>query len=141
MGRSWRFVVLVAIASVALAGCGGPAPASTPSERPSPTPVPGPTLGAASAVNLTARNVEFNLKTLEVPANAAFVVRFTNADGVDLPHDVDIRRPNGSTIDDQDPIDGQSQIEYVFEPLPPGDYVFICSIHPVPTMTGTLRVR
>src|SRR5207253_2538736 len=36
--------------------------------------------------------------------------------------------------------DGETQT-YVYPGLPAGTYVFICSIHPIPAMTGTLTVK
>jgi plastocyanin len=36
--------------------------------------------------------------------------------------------------------DGE-QSTYVYPPLQAGTYVFICSIHPIPAMTGTLTVK
>jgi plastocyanin len=38
-------------------------------------------------------------------------------------------------------IDGGTSTTYVYGGLDAGAYTFICSIHPVPTMTGTLTVN
>jgi plastocyanin len=131
------------LGSIGIGACGGPAPTPAPTmtERPSPTPVPGPTLAPRVTLGLMALNLEFSTRALEVPANTAFMIRFRNADIVGLPHDVDIRRADGTTARDQDPIDGQAEADYIFAALPPGLYEFICSVHPIPGMTGTIRVR
>ena len=137
-------LVLIAAGTVALLQRPGAAPEPTPAAtvKPSPTPVPGPTLGASFTVNLVAVNIEFRPKLLEVPAFASFVVHFRNADPADVIHAVDVRDLNGiNVVAEQGPIVGGTQADFRFGPLPAGDYMFICAIHPIPAMTGTLRVR
>lgn len=135
-------VSLIAVASITLAACGGPTQTLSPTERPSPTPVPGPTLGPEVTVMLRAQDIELRPKALDVPANRSFVIHFRNAEVAGIPHLVDIRQSDGVTvIQNQESIDGGTDAEYAFDALPPGDYVFMCAIHPVPSMTGTLRVR
>ena len=140
MGWSRRTLVVCAVSFIALAAC-GPGPTPSPTERPTPTPVPGPTLGPGVTVNLMAANLDINPATLEVPANTAFVIHFRNADPPEVPHRIDIQRLDGTTIQAQKETLGGTTVDYAYDPLPAGDYVFICSIHPIPQMTGTLRVR
>jgi plastocyanin len=44
-------------------------------------------------------------------------------------------------IDDQEPIVGGTERTYQYDALLPGTYEFICAVHPIPGMTGTLTVR
>lgn len=91
---------------------------------------------------LTARNIAFEPPSLEAPALAAFTIRFQNADAAEMLHTVEIRLLDGVTlVERQDAIPGGTTAEYSFKSLPPGEYVFICSIHPIPSMTGTLLVH
>ena len=118
--------LVIAIALVAIAGCDV-------------LRVPSPTI---AILQLKVENIAFDVALLRAPANAPFIVHLQNADPADLPHTVEVRRPDGVTVvKTQTPIDGRMQIDYAFDPLPPGDYVFICNIHPIPQMTGVLQVR
>ena len=57
-------------------------------------------------------------------------------------NDVQIRQSDGTTVvQEQAAIPGGSEKAYQYTPLPAGTYTFICSIHPVPNMTGTLTVK
>ena len=57
-------------------------------------------------------------------------------------HDVDIRKKNGKTVVvDQKTTDGGQTADYQYPKLEAGEYVFICSVHPIPGMTGTLTVK
>jgi plastocyanin len=76
---------------------------------------------------------------LTAPADQPFLIVFDNQEAV--PHDVDIRGSDGSVIKDQQPVTGPTQMIYEYDPLAAGEYVFICSIHPVPAMTGRLVVQ
>ncbi len=90
---------------------------------------------------IVAKNVEYDVKTLEVPANQAFHIKFTNNDiGVD--HDVDIRDAAGKAVVQDEPhTPGGQTATYDYNGLPPGTYTFICSVHPIAAMTGTLTVK
>jgi cytochrome c oxidase subunit II len=104
--------------------------ADEPDPDPAPTPAPD-----AQVIEITARDIAFDTDRLEVPANEDFVIRFANEDS-GIPHDVDILGADGETIFDGQLIDGPTVIEYVVPALEPGEYEFICSVHP--TMRGTL---
>jgi mono/diheme cytochrome c family protein/plastocyanin len=83
--------------------------------------------------------LEFDKKELTAPADVAFGIHFDNSD-TGQTHDIDIR--DGSTVlKDQPTITGPAEQTYVYDPLPAGTYTFICSIHPIPAMTGTLTVE
>jgi mono/diheme cytochrome c family protein/plastocyanin len=112
-------------------GSGSPAPSGSAASLP-----PG-----AQTLELTAANVAFDKKSLEVTANKSFGIKFTVNDPGQI-HDVDIRKDDKTTVVQDQPTtkDGETQT-YVYQPLPAGTYVFICSIHPIPAMTGTLTVK
>ena len=55
---------------------------------------------------------------------------------------VEIRQSDGTTVvQKQEAIPGGTEKSYQYDALPAGTYTFICSIHPVPAMTGTLTVK
>ena len=103
---------------------------------------PQPTLGTDSPiVDIgTSGEVEFDKKELTAPAGDLFGIKFTNSSG--LEHDVDIRAEDGTTVIQNNPeIAGGEETTYSVGALEAGTYTFICSIHPIPQMTGTLTVR
>lgn len=103
------------------------------------TPPPAPS--GAPVLDVTAKDIAYDKKDLQVPANAPFVIDFKNDDIAAITHDIDIRDSGGSVLKDQAPIPGGQSAPYSYDPLPAGTYTFICSIHPVPAMTGTLTVQ
>lgn len=105
------------------------------------TPPPAPS--GAPVLNLVASGIAYDTKSLEAPAGAPFVIAFKNEDVPGVPHDVDIRQQDGTTVvQDQETIDGGAETNYTYEPLEAGTYTFICSVHAtVPAMTGTLTVK
>jgi cytochrome c oxidase subunit 2 len=104
------------------------------------TPAPPPS--GAPTLKVVAENIAYDVKTLEVPANTPFVIDFMNKDPASVTHDIDIRQTDGTTmVQNQDPIPGGTDRQYQYQGLPPGTYTFICSIHPIPPMTGTLTVK
>ena len=59
-----------------------------------------------------------------------------------MSHDIDIRLPGGTIeAQGQDVVDGGVSVIYPYQGLPAGTYIFICSVHPVPSMTGTITVK
>ena len=109
-------------------------------EKENATPPPAPS--GAAALQVVASEIAFDTKELQVPADAPFVIDFRNDDPSTVPHDIDIRQDDGTTVvQDQPTIPGGQSEQYQYEPLPAGTYTFICSIHPIPAMTGTLTVQ
>jgi len=93
----------------------------------------------ATTLELTAANVAFDKKTLEVPADQPFAIHFRIQDPGQT-HDVDIKETNGTTaLQDQQPIKDGQESTYVYQPLKAGEYTFFCSIHPF--MTGTITAK
>jgi mono/diheme cytochrome c family protein/plastocyanin len=95
----------------------------------------------AETLELTAEGIAFPEKELTAPADTGFNIHFVNADPAGTLHDVDIRDEGGQTLQDQPTIDGGEETTYAFSSLEAGEYTFICSIHPIPAMTGTLTVE
>jgi cytochrome c oxidase subunit 2 len=104
------------------------------------TPPPPPS--GAPTLDLSAKDIAFDKKSLEVAANTPFVIDFKNQDVESITHDVQIRQSDGTTlVQGQNAIPGGQEKQYQYNPLPAGTYTFICSIHPVANMTGTLTVK
>jgi plastocyanin/uncharacterized membrane protein len=123
----------------------GPATAGPPGASPGASGVagasgaPGAPPGALTEV---AKNIEFEQKTLEVEGGKPFTIFFDNQDAASITHDIDIHSQDGSQLlQDQDPIPGGTSQAYSYEALQPGTYQFICSVHAIPQMTGTLTVK
>ena len=77
-----------------------------------------------------------------MPAGVPFAIEFQNQDVPGVPHDIDIRAPpDASVVKDQPTVDGGKTVTYSYDALTAGTYTFICSVHPIPGMTGTLTVK
>jgi plastocyanin len=90
---------------------------------------------------IVAKNFAYDVQTLQVASGKGFTIFFTNQDPAGTPHDVELRNKDGSVIKSQPPTNGGTSQAYQYDALQPGDYVYICSIHPIPAMTGTLTVK
>jgi mono/diheme cytochrome c family protein/plastocyanin len=88
----------------------------------------------------TAGVLEYDKHELSVAADTAFSIVFDNQDAGQT-HDVDLRDSSGAVLDDQPTVTGPATATYVYKPLAAGTYTFICSVHPIPAMTGTLTVE
>jgi cytochrome c oxidase subunit 2 len=110
-------------------------------EKANATPPPAPS--GAPVLNVVAKGIAFDTRSLEVAANSPFVIAFKNEDPATVTHDIDIRQSDGTTVvKDQPTVPGGQSTQYSYDPLPAGSYTFICSVHPtVPAMTGTLTVK
>ena len=103
---------------------------------------PPPVPSGAPVLEVVAKDIAFDKKELTVAPDAPFVITFDNQDTASVTHDIDIRQSDGTTVvKDTEPIPGGQSTQYQYDPLPAGSYVFICSIHPIPQMTGTLTVQ
>jgi cytochrome c oxidase subunit II len=108
-------------------------------EKANATPPPAPS--GLTALQLSAQGIHFQVNSLDVAANQPFAIDFKNQDTPGVAHDVDIRQSDGTTVvKDQPTTDGGKETTYVYDPLPAGNYTFICSIHPG-IMHGTLTVH
>jgi mono/diheme cytochrome c family protein/plastocyanin len=106
------------------------------------TPPPAATLPPnAPTFDLVALNFAFDKQSLEVKANTAFAINLDNQDPAGTPHNVELKKADGTVIVDPPTVDGGQKTTYVYDPLPAGTYTFICRVHPIPGMTGTLTVK
>jgi cytochrome c oxidase subunit 2 len=104
------------------------------------TPAPAPS--GATTVELVAKDIAFDKKELTVPAGKPFAIKLTNNDPAGVPHNVEIRAADGKTVlQDVPTIDGGKSTVEQYTALQAGTYVFICKVHPIPAMTGTLTVK
>jgi plastocyanin len=135
------FVVAFAVVAIAQTGVlgslGGGAAAPAASAGASAAPGGGPT----ADLTVIAKDVTFDTTTLSVTAGKPFTIDFKNQDQPGIQHNVEIRGPDGSVIKDQPVIDGGKEQVYAYDALQAGTYTFICKIHPIPQMTGTLTVK
>jgi plastocyanin len=92
-------------------------------------------------LQVVAKDITYDVKALTVDGGKPFAINFVNQDaGID--HDVDIRDAAGkAVIQDQPHTAGGQTTLYEYKPLQPGTYTFICSVHPIGPMTGTLTVK
>ena len=95
----------------------------------------------APTLQVASEQIAYDKKTLEVPAGTPFAIKHVNRDPAGVLHDIDIRKQDGTVVQNVPTIDGGRDTTYVYQPLQAGTYVFICSIHPIPAMTGTLTVK
>ncbi len=100
---------------------------------PQPTPSPGTTV-----VPISADDLAFNLHQITVPSGAPFVIEFANRESAS--HNVSIYRGEQQVFFG-DYFAGPGTINYQVPALDPGEYTFICDVHPIPDMTGTLTVE
>jgi plastocyanin len=158
--RSTRPALLAIAVVVALAACSAsaspgwtyaPAPPATPtpeptasgapSGEPSAEPTEAPSGAPGLTLELVASGIAFDELELTVPAGEPFAIHLVNEDPAGVPHDVDIEDSDGTVLQNTETVDGGQEVTYTYEPLDAGEYVFQCSIHPIPAMTGTLIVE
>jgi plastocyanin/mono/diheme cytochrome c family protein len=96
---------------------------------------------SATILKVTALNIAFDTKELTAPANAGFGIDFTNNDPAGVDHNIEIKDANGTVVADPPTITGGTSTTYTYQALQPGTYTFICKVHPIPSMTGTLTVK
>ncbi|MBF8289090.1 MAG: Cytochrome c protein [Chloroflexi bacterium] len=95
----------------------------------------------AQVVTVTAETLAFDPKELTIDAGKAWGIDFFQKDSGVGGHDVDIRAHDGTVLIDNAKLNDPGETTYVMPPLEPGTYVFICSVHPIEAMTGTLTVK
>jgi plastocyanin len=101
----------------------------------------GPGGGGGGDLVVVAKSIAYDVTQLQAPAGEPFTITFKNEDPATTTHDIDIHGPDGAVLQDQQPIAGGTEQAYEYTALEPGEYQFICSVHPIPQMTGTLTVQ
>jgi plastocyanin len=106
------------------------------------TPAPSESLAPdAQTVKVVAEGIAFDVKELTVDAGKPFAIDFEQKDVGVGGHNVEIRTTDGVSLWKGEILTDPGQITYVVPALDAGTYVFICTVHPIPAMTGTLTVK
>jgi plastocyanin len=137
------FGVLFVLAGLIQAGIlppQGSAAAGGPGASPAASGAAGASL-APGTLALVAKNIAFDTHTLTATANKPFTIDFKNQDPAGVSHNVEIRKSDGTVIADPPTIDGGAETSYSYSALAPGTYTFICKVHQIASMTGTLTVQ
>jgi plastocyanin len=137
------FGVLFAIVTLAQLGIFPPPPATAggePGSSAAPSAPAGPEAPPGSLA-ITAKGIAFEQKELSAPAGQPITFFLTNQDAPGTPHDVVLKDKSGNPLKEVPPTDGGKSQAYTYDPLDPGEYEYICSIHPIPAMTGKLTVQ
>jgi plastocyanin len=95
-----------------------------------------PVAGAKPTVH--AKDVQFVDQTFQAPANKEFELDFVNEDA-GIPHNIEIKDGGGNVIFKGDIVTGVKTATYKVPALQPGQYPYLCTVHP--TMTGTATVQ
>jgi plastocyanin len=104
----------------------------------------GPTAPPGGEEELTTRvvaeNIAFDTQTIVLPAETEHTITFENRD-VGVPHDIAIFTDPSLTTElfRGELVTGPTTVTYTVPPLPPGEYYFLCTVHPM--MNGTVLVR
>ena len=92
-------------------------------------------------INLTAKNIAFNTRTITVPAGADVTINFDNQDS-NIPHNFAVYETQAAqkAIFQGKIVTGPAKTTYTFKaPATPGAYFFRCDVHPT-TMMGQFVV-
>ena len=135
--------VLFVLAALLETGIFPPKSADTAAGGPGGSPAPSePAATPGTAFDITAKDIAFDTKSIVVSANQPFTIHFANNDTPGITHNIEIRAADKTTvIQNQDVINGGTSTTYSYQALAPGTYTFICVIHPIPNMTGTITVK
>jgi cytochrome c oxidase subunit 2 len=103
------------------------------------TPPPPPSGPPAVTLNVVAKSLAFDKKTLEAPADKPFAIDFDNQDP-GIQHDIVIQDGTGKIVFNGADLTGPKKESYAVAPLKAGTYKYICSFHPT-QMTGELTIQ
>lgn len=94
---------------------------------------------SGGTVEVSADDLAFNVETITAPAGESFTVMFTNNEA--LPHNFSVHtEEGGEEIAVGNVINEGETDEVTIDGLEPGEYFFMCDVHPN-DMTGTLVVE
>jgi plastocyanin len=94
---------------------------------------------SGGTVEVSAADMAFSVETITAPAGESFTVTFTNNEAV--PHNFSVyTEEGGEEIAVGNVINEGETDEITIEGLEPGEYFFVCDVHPT-EMTGTLVVE
>ena len=110
------------------AGPSSPARPSSPAGPASPAAPEAPCSPSGPSVSVAARNLAFDKECLAAPADAAFTIRFDNADP-GVPHNVAVLS-GGRAVFTGDIVTGPKVVTYRVNALQAGRYEFHCDVHP-----------
>lgn len=129
--RRGSALLLAALLTVVLAACGG-------GDSDGDGTGGGTATVENGAVTISSENLEFDVATIEAPADEAFTITYNNNEG--QPHNVAILvEEGGDEIVVSDVITGPDATQDIEVPaLDAGTYYFFCEIHP--DMEGTIVV-
>jgi plastocyanin len=92
---------------------------------------------SGGTVEISADDLEFDVATIEAPAGEAFTVVFTNEEAAQ--HNFAVYTEEGGDVIVQGDFIGEGETDEVEVPaLDPGEYFFVCDVHP--DMTGSVVV-
>jgi plastocyanin len=91
------------------------------------------------SLTVVASNLRFSPTTLTAPAGATITATIDNRDE-GTPHDLTFRDAAGATIAETEIFNGIGQRSVTFTPAGPGEYGYVCTVHPI-QMKGRLTVQ
>jgi plastocyanin len=135
--RRGALLGLLVIASLVLAACGGGDEGA--SSAPTDDNTAGGTVSVVNgAVDISADDLAFDANVIQATAGEAFTVSFTNNEAV--PHNFSVyTEEGGEAIATGEIINEGVTDEVEIEALEPGEYYFVCDLHP--EMNGTIVVE
>jgi cytochrome c oxidase subunit II len=92
----------------------------------------------AATLTEVAKNIQFEQKSLQAPADKPFAIEFDNQDA-GIPHDIAVLDESGGQKFNGEDVTGPKKVAYAVPPLAAGTYKFVCTIHA--NMTGELTVQ
>lgn len=103
---------------------------------------PGPSIPPdTQTVNVTAEGIAFDVQELTVDSGSDFAIAFIQKDSGVGGHNVEIRTHDGTSLFKGAILLNPGETTYLVPALDAGTYSFICTVHPIDAMTGTLTVR
>jgi plastocyanin len=115
-----------------------PAVAGSPGASAPPGDAPPASAAPTATIVLTAKDIQFDTDHISGPAAIPFTIALINEDA-NVPHNLELKGPDGAPVFQGETFNGVDTRVYDAGPLPPGEYTFLCTVHP--TMTGTATIK